>query len=43
MKIIKCKTVHIRKGFIAKRLVDIEKNISERICIGVAISKKSGA
>ena len=34
------KIVYVREGFIAKRLVNLEGNTSETICIEVTISKK---
>ena len=33
------KIVYVREGFIAKKLVNLEGNISETICIEVTISK----
>ena len=35
------KIVYVREGFIAKRLVNLEGNTSETICIEVMISKKT--
>ena len=36
------KIVYVREEFIAKRLVNLEGNTSETICIEVTISKKNG-